>query len=116
MSSLKEKLANCPKGATAFTDGKSVSFATNEQQARNYRSFGLKEVGPIANAPAEVEDKTNRGDQPLMSADVSAKEAVAMIQENDAQFLVGFISEGESRKSVLKAIEDKQSEPIQTVD
>ena len=112
MNNLKQIFDNCPDGCVVMDNGTSYVYASSKSQFSNFTSFGYTVTPELVDVPEEVE---STDEQPLTSADVTASEAVAMIKENDIQFLEGFVSPGETRKSVLKAIEAKQSEPITTV-
>jgi small subunit ribosomal protein S16 len=69
-------------------------------------------------APAKEEEKTEEpADEPKAEAsstetsdDMTAKDAIDHIKDNDLDALKGFISDDESRKTVLAAWESKQSE------
>lgn len=58
----------------------------------------------------ETEAAPEKSDAKTSSSDLSAKEAIDYIKNNDLATLDGFISEDESRKTVLAAWESKQSE------
>jgi hypothetical protein len=113
MKNLQQIFTNCPAGSTVMDNGQTYVYAGDKSQMSNYTSFGFRVTPQPVEAPKEAEAVD---DGPLTSADVTANEAVAMIKENDVQFLEGFVSPGEARKSVLKAVEAKQAEPIKTVD
>ena len=112
MNNYKLLFDNCPVGYVPMTKGDSVVYAKERSQISNYQTQGYKLAEKPASAPAEVE---NLGDNPLVSSDMSGKEAVAMIKENDVQFLDGFIAASEKRRVVLAAVKAKREEPIKAI-
>ncbi len=100
-----------------------------EEAAAEEATVEAPEVEEVAEEPAVEEEKTEevaveataQEDAPkeesateekakANSADLSAKDAIDYIKNNDLADLEGFIDEGESRKTVLAAWESKQSE------
>lgn len=74
-------------------------------------------VEETEDAPAEEEEKEEVAEEPKAEAsstqtsdDMTAKEAIDHIKDTDLDALKGFISDDESRKTVLAAWESKQSE------
>lgn len=63
------------------------------------------EEAPVVDEPTEETTETT---STVRSLDFNAKDAVAYIKATDAEALVGFLSDEESRTSVLAAWEDKK--------
>lgn len=111
MSKLQQIFANCPHGAVVMDkDMKQFTYAKGKTQIANFSSFGYKLTERPVGVPEEIENTVEADNAPLTSADFSATDAVALIEENNYAWGVGFVSEQEERKTVLKALENKKLE------
>lgn len=113
MSNQQQIFADCPADCVVMTNGSKHVYVKGKEQISNYQTFGYELAPAPIQPPIEVADAV---EGPLVSSDVTANEAIAMIEENDVQFLEGFLVADEKRKSVLKAAEAKRNEPIQIVE
>ena len=105
------------------TEEAEVEAATTEPETEEPAEEETKDEAPVKEeeSPApkvsETEEKEEITDEPKAEAsssetsdDMTAKDAIDYIRDNDLDALRGFISDGESRKTVLAAWESKQSE------
>lgn len=106
MDNLQQVVANCPAGSEVMTNGLTFVYADSSSK-KNYLSWGFKVVEATA-PPQEVQDV--EGETPLSSVDFSAKDAKALIEENNYAWGAAFVTESEARKRVLDALEAKKNE------
>ncbi|MEP1152725.1 MAG: 30S ribosomal protein S16 [Balneola sp.] len=104
---------------TPEVEAKEAAEAVEENIAEATEEPATEEatVEETEEAPAKEEEKEEVAEEPKAEAsssqssdDMTAKEAIDHIKDTDLDALKGFISDDESRKTVLAAWESKQSE------